>query len=93
MNHPIAKFDSDYLLLRGRTLNAFGRWNESLAELDSFKKAQPDSPYVIDADFYRAQALDGLGRRDEARKIWSAIAKDYPNSDLAGPSRVLAAKP
>ena len=93
LNHPIAKFDSDFLLLRGRTLNAFGRWNESLAELDSFKKAQPDSPYVIDADFYRAQALDGLGRREEARKIWNEIAKIYPNSDLAGPSKALAAKP
>jgi len=93
VNHPIAKFDSDFLLLRGRALNAFGRWNESLAELDSFKKAQPDSPYVIDADFYRAQALNGLGRKEEARKIWNDIVKDYPNSDRAGPSRVLAAKP
>jgi tetratricopeptide (TPR) repeat protein len=93
LSHPMAKFDSDYLLLRGRTLNAFGRWNESLAELDSFKKIQPDSPYVIDADFYRAQALDGLGRKEEARKIWTSIVTNYPKNELAEPSRVLAKKP
>jgi tetratricopeptide (TPR) repeat protein len=93
LSHPIAKFDSDFLLLRGRALNAFGRWNESLAELVSFENAQPDSPYVIDADFYRAQALDGLGKKDEARKIWNAIAKNYPNNSLAAQCKALAAKP
>ncbi|MGB8353622.1 MAG: tetratricopeptide repeat protein [Chthoniobacteraceae bacterium] len=91
--HPMAKLDSDYLLLRGRLLNEFGRWDEALAELDSFKKMQPDSPYCIDADFYRAQAIDGLGRKDEAQKIWNQIAKDYPNHDLAPRSKALAAKP
>jgi len=90
--HPMAKLDSDYLLLRGRLLNAFGRWDEALAELDSFKKMQPDSPYGIDADFYRAQAFDGLGRKEEARKIWNQIAKDYPNHELAPRSKTLAEK-
>ena len=56
----MAKFDGDYLLLRARMLNAFGRWSEALVELDSFKNVQPDSPYEIDADFQRAEALDAL---------------------------------
>jgi len=93
LKHPMAKFDSDFLLLRGRTLIVFGRWNEALAELDSFKKIEPDSPYVIDTDFYRAVALDGLGRKDEARKIWSEIATKYPKHELASQSKTLAAKP
>ena len=93
LKHPMAKFDGDYLLLRGRMLNAFGRWNEALSDLDSFKKVQHDSPYVIDADFYRAQALDGLGKKDDARKIWNEIATDYPRHELAAQSKALAAKP
>ena len=93
LKHPMAKFDSDFLLLRGRMLDAFGRWNEALSELDSFKKVQHDSPYVIDADFYRAQALDGLGKKDDARKIWSEIAKDYPKHELAAQCKALASKP
>lgn len=93
MKHPMAKFDSDFLLLRGRMLLAFGRWNEALSELDSFKKVQHDSPYVIDADFYRAQALDGLGKKDDARKIWNEIATDYPKHELAAQCKALAAKP
>jgi tetratricopeptide (TPR) repeat protein len=93
LKHPMAKFDGDYLLLRGRMLNAFGRWNEALSELDSFKKVQHDSPYVIDADFYRAQALDGLGKKDEARKIWNEIATDYPKYELVAQCKALAAKP
>ena len=84
LKHPMAKFDGDFLLLRGRILNAFGRWTESLAELDSFKKIQRDSPWQIDADFYRAEALAGLGKRDEAVKIWNDIAKNYPKHELAG---------
>lgn len=93
LRHPMAKFDSDFLLLQARMLNAFGRWNESLAELDSFKKIQRDSPYAIDADFYRAQALSGLGKKEEARKIWNEIATKYPKHELATMSRELAKKP
>jgi len=93
LRHPMAKFDSDFLLLRGRTLNAFGRWNEALAELDSFKKIQQDSPWLIDADFYRAEALCGLGKIAEAKKIWSGLAKDYPKHELAEKAKALAMKP
>ena len=93
LRHPMAKFDSDYLLLEGRALNAFGRWTEALAELDSFKKIQHDSPFLIDADFYRAVALEGLGRKEEARKIWHGITTSYPKHELAAQSKQLAEKP
>lgn len=90
--HPMAKIDSDFLLLQARMLNSFGYWTESLTELDSFKKMHRDSPYEITADFYRAEALLGLGKKDEARKIWSAIAKDFPNHELATKCRELLSK-
>jgi len=93
LRHPMAKFDSNFLLLRARTLNAFGRWSEALTELDSFKSIQPDSPYEIDVDFYRAEALSALGKTDEAQKIWKDISTNYPRHELAGPSKARLNKP
>ncbi len=91
--HPSAKLDTDFLLLRARTLILFGRWKEALQELDSFEKMQADSPYEIDAEFYRARVLFETGRKPEARKIWTDLAKNYPRNGLAGASREWAAKP
>lgn len=93
LSHPMAKFDGDFLLLRARMLAAFGRYAEALAELDSFQKIQPDSPYEIDAAFYRADALSGLGKTEEAKKIWEDISTKYPHHELAAPSKARLAKP
>ena len=90
LEHPMAKYDSDLLLVRGRVLMLFGRWNEALQEIESFEKMQPDSPYQIPADFYRARALFELGKKDEARKIWADLAAKYPKHELAGESRRLS---
>ena len=91
LRHPKTKLESDFLLLRGRLLAQQGRWTEGLMELDSFKKVQSGSPWVIDADYYRAGCLEGLGRKEEARTIWASITKDYPKHELA-PSAALKAK-
>jgi tetratricopeptide (TPR) repeat protein len=81
--HPMAKLQSDFLLLRAQAHMLFGRWGEALQEVDSFKALNPESPFQIPADFHRARALAGLGRKDEARKIWSAILTQYPKHPLA----------
>ncbi len=93
IRHPMAKFDTYFLLLRARMLNSYGRWVEALMELDSFKKIQPESPYEIDADFYSAEALHALGKKEEALKLWSLISSKYPHHKLAIPSRELLLKP
>ena len=93
LRHPMAKFDTDFLLLRARMLNAFGRWSEALTEIDSFKQIQPDSPYEIDADFHRAVALSALGKTGEAQKIWKEISTNYPHHELAAPSKAKLATP
>lgn len=90
--HPLAKLDSDFLVLRARALMAFGRWREARAELESFAKLQPDNPFQIDADFYRARTLYEMGEKDEARKIWVEIAKKYPQHPLAAASDRWASK-
>ncbi len=83
----MAKFESDFLLLRGRVLIAFGRWREALVELESFEKACPDSPFRIDAAFYRACVLHEIGKKEEARRLWSEIAQNYPRHEMAAASR------
>jgi tetratricopeptide (TPR) repeat protein len=91
--HPLAKVYSDFLLLRARTLMAFGHWHEALAELDSFQAANPESPYQIEVDFQRAHILFATGKADAARKLWADIAKNYPNHERAAESRDLAKQP
>jgi len=88
--HPLAKYESDFLLLRGRVLMLFGRWNEALQEIESFRTIQGDNPFQILADFYRAKAMFELGQKDEAKKIWASIAKDYPKHELAPEAARLA---
>ena len=46
----------------------------------------PDSPYQIPADYHRARALWELGKKDDARKLWQGIAKNFPKHELAGES-------
>ncbi len=92
VEHPMAKFDSDFLLLRARVLMLFGRWNEALQEIESFGKMNPDSPYQIPADYYRARALWELGKKDDARKLWQGIAKNFPKHEMAGESARLGAQ-
>lgn len=87
--HPMAKLQSDFLLLRAQVLLLFGRASEALLEIDSFKALNPDSPFQIPADFYRAKALAELGQRDAAVKIWSFIAARYPKHELAAEAAAL----
>jgi tetratricopeptide (TPR) repeat protein len=81
--HPLAKLQSDFLLLRAQVLLMFGRASEALLEIDSFKALNPESPFQIPADFHRACALAELGQKDAAVKIWSFIAARYPKHELA----------
>ena len=93
MKHPMAKFDSDFLLLRARALMFFGRWNEAMQEVESFQKVQPESPGQIDADFLRGRVLYERGDKPEARKIWNGIVAQYPKHPIATDARIWAAKP
>lgn len=93
IEHPMAKLQSDFLLLSGRVLMEKGRWMEALKEIESYKLLNPDSPLQIPADFYRAQALKGLGRKPEAMQIWSSIATQYPKHPLAAEALRLTQNP
>lgn len=88
--HPMAKLGTDFLLLRGRVHMLFGRWNAAMLEFESFASLNPDSPYQIDLDYYGAHCRASLGKTDEAKAIWKAIAAKFPNHPLAAKSRELS---
>lgn len=92
IQNPMSKLTGDFLLLHARNLMMFGCWNEALAEIEAFQKVQPESPYAIDADFYRARALYELGRKEEAKTIWKAIVQNYPKHPMSAQSAEWAAK-
>ena len=91
--HPMAKLNTDFLVLRTQWLIKSGRWSEALAEVESFKGFNPESPYLVDADFYRARALWELGSKDQARQIWAEIFRKYPKHPLATTSDEMARQP
>lgn len=84
---PMTKFSSDFLLLNARALLLQGRWRDADAELESYRAVQPDSPYPIDVEFYRAWVLFESGQKDEARNLWSDLAKKHPRHPLAAEAR------
>jgi tetratricopeptide (TPR) repeat protein len=88
--HPTAKLSTDYLLLRGRMLMLFGRWQAALMEFDSFSKINPDSPYQIELDFYAAHCRANLGQQTQAKAVWKALAAKFPNHPLADKCKQLA---
>lgn len=93
LHHPMAKFDSDFLLLHARALLELGRWQHAQAELDSFHAIQPDSPYLIDLQFYQARILFEKGDKEKARQLWNELATKYPKHPLATEAKLWAAKP
>ena len=91
--HPMAKLGTDFLILRAQWLNKVGRYREALVELESFKGLSPESPYLVDADFYRGIALWETNQKDEARKIWAEIIKKYPKHPLVTRAEELVRQP
>lgn len=89
LQNPMAKLETDFLLLRSRALIELGRYAEAVRELQSFAELNADSPYQIDADFYLASALKGAGRTREAEDLWKKIVEKYPRSPLASEAKRL----
>ncbi len=66
--------------LTGRVLLHARRYREALARLDRARELLPDQAQV---ELLRGQALEGLGRRDEARKAYQRVKELAPDSRLA----------
>ncbi len=90
---PAARLDGDQLLWRARVLCLAGQWQRALQDLETSLKIRAGSPERIDVVFWQARALYELGRKDEARKLWNTLVKDYPNHERAEAAAQWAKKP
>lgn len=92
-DRPAAKIEGDQLLWRARVMFQAGDWGRALQDLETSLKVRPGSAAEIDVLFWQGRALYELGRKDEARKIWNALVKDYPKHERAEAAKLWAAKP
>jgi len=90
---PAAKLEGDQLYWRARLNFLAGEWKRALQDLETSLKVRPGSPEEIDLRFWQARALFELDRKDEARKIWNSLVKDYPKHERAEAAKLWAAKP
>lgn len=90
---PAAKIEGDQLLWRARVMFLAGEWSRALQDLETCLKVRPGSPEEIDVLFWQGRALYELGKKDEARKIWNTLVKDYPKHERAAAAKTWAEKP
>lgn len=64
-----------------------GRWAAGLEAGKEFEKRHPDAPALPQVLFWRGVCLEGLGRRDEAREVWRAVAERFPEDSAAASAR------
>lgn len=88
-----AKIEGDQLLWRARVMFQAGDWGRALQDLETSLEVRPGSPEEIEVLFWQGRALYELGRKDEARKIWNALVKDYPKHERAEAAKLWSAKP
>lgn len=90
---PMAKLDSDQLLWRARVLMLEENWKRALQDLETSLKIRPGAPEEIELLFWQGRVLYELGRKDEARTIWTALRKDYPKHERAETAKLWMEKP
>ena len=90
--HPAAKIEGDQLYWRARVMFLAGEWNRALQDLETSLTIRPGSPEEIDVLFWQGRALYELGRKEEARKIWRSLIKEYPKHERAEAAKQWAEK-
>ena len=90
---PAAKIEGDQLLWRARVMFLAGEWHRALQDLETSLKIRPRAPEEIDVLFWQARTLYELGRKNEARKIWNSLVRDYPKHERAEAAKLWTAKP
>lgn len=90
---PAALIEGDLLLWRARVHILDGDGKRALQDLETSLRVRPGSSEELDLRFWQGRALYELGRKDEARKIWNTLAKDYPKHERAGEAKSWAEKP
>jgi tetratricopeptide (TPR) repeat protein len=71
---------ADIYLRLGETYRRKGDMNSAVPALEQARKVMPDNPVVLST---LALALDGMGRKADARKIYESTLKADPNNGVA----------
>jgi tetratricopeptide (TPR) repeat protein len=89
---PAARIEGDQLYWRARVMFLAGEWSRALQDLETSLRIRPGSPEEIDVRFWQGRALFELGRKEDARKIWNDLIKDYPKHERAEAAKLWAEK-
>jgi tetratricopeptide (TPR) repeat protein len=90
---PAARVEGDQLLWRARVAFLAGEWQRALQDLATSLTIRPGAPEEIETRFWQGRTLYELGRKDEARRIWQQLIKDYPKHERAESAKSWLAKP
>ncbi len=90
---PAAKIEGDQLFWRARVMFLAGDWGRALQDLETSLKIRPGAPEEIEVLFWQGRAYYELGRKEDARKIWNTLMKDYPKHERAEAAKLWAQKP
>ena len=58
-----------------------------MPQLDEYLAASPTGTLAPEALFGKARALEALGKRDDARRVWARLLASYPDSVYAAQAR------
>ena len=83
---PMASLGGDLPLLSGRYFQAIGDDPRAAVEFQTMLKLNPLHPSLPEITFRLGQSLWRMGKKDEAKKLFAKVAKDYPNSPFADAS-------
>ncbi len=89
---PMAKMDGDQLMWRARVMFLAGDHGRALQDLETSLRVRPGSPEEIDVLFWQGRALYELGRKEEARRVWTSLVNDYPKHERAEEAKQWAQK-
>lgn len=93
LERPMAKIEGDQLLWRARVMFLAQDYARALQDIETSLKVRTGAPEEIELRFWRGRALYEIGRKDEARKVWNLLVKDYPKHERAEAAKLWAEKP
>lgn len=80
---PLANLGGELPLVRGRYFQEIGDDPRAAKEFASLRELNPLHPATPEITFRLAQSLQRMGKKDEAKKYFDIVVKEYPNSPFA----------
>lgn len=82
-----SRYHSDALYLYGRCEYLLENYSKAIALFDLYLKLYPSLNYADNCLYWKAESLLDLGKREDARVIFSEVIKRYPMGNKADAAR------